>query len=82
MILIEVIKLDLKNPDLIWQLFFVRYLPYVFLTPISSMLFYQSIQPKKIGTSVDSEKRGKFLNLNSNLMASNYKENKLRKLNC
>ena len=34
------------------------------------MLSYQSIQPKKIGTSVDSEKRGKFLNLNSNLMAS------------
>ena len=34
--------------------------PYVFLTPISSMLFYQSIQPKKIDTSADSEKKASF----------------------
>ena len=60
--ILEVIKLDPKNPDLIWQLFFVKYLPYVCLSQTSSMLSYQAIQPKRIGTSTDSEKKDKFLN--------------------
>ena len=55
-------KLDPKNPDLIWQLFFLKYLPYVHLSQTSSMLSYQAIQPKKIGTSTDSEKKDKLLN--------------------
>jgi hypothetical protein len=40
----------------------VKYLPYVCLSQTSSMLSYQAIQPKRIGTSTDSEKKDKFLN--------------------